>query len=425
MSRILNAPGAAAGAAAPAAGAIASSQCSSNRRIVMLLHLPLTDRVGMSEIMPGRPRTSSGIAGLDAILGGGFPPQRLYLIQGNPGSGKTTLGMQFLLAGLEQGEPGLYITLSESSEEVSEMATSHGWTLDGLERITLDSVDSLISGDARTTVFHPSEVELDAVAGLITDTVERCRPMRAVFDSLSEFRLLAESALRYRHQLLEMKRRFAALGITVLLLDDMSPRAGMHDPHVLSLAHGVVNLRHLEPEYGVPRRQLQATKLRAARVQEGYHDFTIETGGLSVYPRLRTPDQPTDFQPMPIPSGNDRLDSLLGGGIDRGTTTLLMGSAGTGKSSLALLYASQMAERGETVMFYTFDESLRDRPRPRPRARHGPRPPHRRRSCRRRPAGPGGAVAGRVRRPDPARRAGWRRHGDRRQPERVPELHAR
>jgi circadian clock protein KaiC len=301
---------------------------------------------------------STGVAGLDEILGGGFPPNRLYLIQGNPGAGKTTLALQFLLEGLRHGERGLYVTLSESDEEVTDVARAHGWSLEGLERITLDTIDGMIRGEARTTVFHPSEMELEAVSGLVSEIARRCRPARVVFDSLSEFRLLAESALRYRHQLLELKRLFSGLGSTVLLLDDMNLSASAVDPHVLSLAHGVVNLSQLEPEYGAPRRRLQASKMRASRVHEGYHDFTIRTGGLEVYPRLRTSEVAGDFHAESIPSGNARLDALLGGGVDRGTTTLIMGPAGTGKSSLALLYAARTAAAGEQVMLYTFDETL-------------------------------------------------------------------
>ncbi len=312
----------------------------------------------MSETSRGKLVASSGITGLDEILGGGFPRRRLSLIRGNPGSGKTTLALQFLLAGMQSGEGGLYISLSESDEEITEVARSHGWNLEGLARITLDTVDELISGDARTTVFHPSEVELDAVAELIGHTAERARPARVVFDSLSEFRLLSETSIRYRHQLLELKRRFAAMDATMLCVDDMNPMLGVQDPHVLSLAHGVVSLTHLEPEYGLPRRRLQVAKLRGVRPKEGYHDFTIHTGGLSVYPRLAGGGPPTTFEHSPVSSGNERLDALLGGGIDRGTTTLVMGAAGTGKSSLALMYANRMAARGERVVFYTFDESL-------------------------------------------------------------------
>lgn len=301
---------------------------------------------------------SSGIPGLDAVLGGGFPRNRLYLIQGNPGAGKTTLALQYLLAGLGQGERGLYVTLSESDEEVLDVASSHGWSVEDLQRITLDAVSELITGDARTTVFHPSELELDGVANLIADAAREHRPARVVFDSLSEFRLLAESALRYRHQLLELKRLFSELGSTVLLLDDMNAAAGTGDSHILSLAHGVVELTHLAPEYGKPRRRLQVSKLRARHAHEGYHDFAIRTGGLEVYPRLVASEHVDDFTPQPIPSGNERLDELLGGGVDRGTTSLIMGPAGTGKSSLSLHYAWHLASCGEKVMLFTFDETL-------------------------------------------------------------------
>jgi circadian clock protein KaiC len=301
---------------------------------------------------------STGIASLDEILGGGFPRNRLCLIQGTPGAGKTTLALQFLLEGLRQGESGLYVTLSETDEEVTDVARSHGWSLDGLERITLESVDELVRGEARTTVFHPSEVELSAVTDLLADTARRSRPSRVVFDSLSEFRLLAESALRHRHHVLELKRLFNEMGSTVLLLDDTNVSTASGDPHMLSLVHGVLNLTQMAPEYGSPRRRLQASKLRAAHVREGYHDYAIHTGGLRVYPRLMAAQHGCEFHPSPIPSGNERLDALLGGGPDRGTTSLIIGPAGTGKSSLALLYAARMAEAGEQVMLFTFDETL-------------------------------------------------------------------
>jgi circadian clock protein KaiC len=301
---------------------------------------------------------STGVAGLDHILGGGLPRNRLYLVQGTPGAGKTTFALQFLLEGIKAGEACLYITLSESRQEVVDVARTHGWPLDGIDLIDLDVVGNLFRGDAQTTVFHPSEVELNTITTMIRETAERIRPARVVFDSLSEYRLLAQGALRHRHQLLEFKRLFSGIGSTVLLVDDKNFGAAGQDPHVLSLAHGVIDLEQMAPLYGVPRRRLQASKLRGVRYREGFHDFVIETGGLRVFPRLVAAEHHREFRAESVASGSAGLDALLGGGLDRGTTTLLMGPAGTGKSSLAHLYAARMAERGEQVLLFTFDETL-------------------------------------------------------------------
>jgi circadian clock protein KaiC len=311
----------------------------------------------MSDTRGSAARVTTGIDGLDAILGGGLPRRRLYLVQGTPGAGKTTLALQYLLAGQAAGEPGLYITLSEMRDEVVDVATIHGWSLEEMALVTLETVDGLIKGEAQTTVFHPSEVELAAVVDLIRSEAARVRPTRVVLDSLSELRLLAERPLRHRHQLLEFKRLFSDLGCTTLMLDDKNFGAAPSDPHVLSLAHGVIELEQLAPEYGVPRRRLQVSKLRGVKPREGCHDFVIETGGLRVFPRLVAAQHDAEFRPRPVASGNVELDALLGGGIDRGTTTLISGASGTGKSSLALLYAARLADQGEGVMLFTFDET--------------------------------------------------------------------
>jgi circadian clock protein KaiC len=308
--------------------------------------------------MTGEPPASTGIPGLDDILGGGLPRHRLYLVQGTPGAGKTTLALQFLLEGVRAGEPCLYITLSESRIEVMDVARTHGWSLDAIELIDLNTAGDLFRGDAQTTVFHPSEVELNAVTRMIRETAERIRPSRVVFDSLSEYRLLAQNALRHRHQLLEFKRLFEELGSTVLLVDDRNFGAMSSDPHVLSLAHGVIDLEQMAPLYGVPRRRLQASKLRGVRYREGYHDFIIETGGMRVFPRLVAAEHRRDFDRVPVSSGNAKLDALLGGGLDRGTTTLVMGPAGTGKSTLGLLYAARIAGLGERALLFMFEETL-------------------------------------------------------------------
>lgn len=302
-------------------------------------------------------RCSSGIDGLDEVLGHGLPSNCFYLIQGDPGSGKTTLALQFLLEGVRRGEKTLYITLSETKEELLKVARSHGWSLDAIPLFELSAIDSLVRPDAHTTVFHPSEVELTKVTDLLLEETRRAEPARIVFDSLSEFRLMAETALRYRRQLLNLKQEFAKYQATVMLLDDKmdNSRIGT-DPHVLSLTHGVIELEQLSPDYGRSRRRLRILKMRGVRFREGYHDYNIETGGLRVFPRIIAAEHRTEIRRDPVSSGHKDLDDLLGGGLDRGTTTLIMGPAGTGKSTLAMHYAAQMAQSGESSMLFAFDE---------------------------------------------------------------------
>src|SRR5438477_5070542 len=300
----------------------------------------------------------SGIEGLDDILAGGLPSQGFYLIQGDPGSGKTTLALQFLLEGLRRGEKVFYITLSETRQELLQVARSHGWSIDKIPVLDLSAVESLLRPEAQTTVFHPSEVELTKVSQLLLDEVRKVKPKRVAFDSLSEFRLMAETALRYRRQLLTLKQQFAKLKSTVLLLDDKMDKSGtVIDPHVLSLTHGVIEMEQLSPDYGTSRRRLRVSKLRAVKFREGYHDYIIATGGLRVFPRMIAAEHRTDFRHGPVSSGIKELDALCGGGLDRGTTTLILGQAGTGKSTLALQYAVQMADQGERSMIFTFDET--------------------------------------------------------------------
>ena len=302
-------------------------------------------------------RCTSGVEGLDDILGGGLPSGCFYLLQGDPGSGKTTLALQFLLEGVRRGEQTLYITLSETKAELLKVARSHGWSLDAIPLFELSTIESLVRLDAHTTVFHPSELELTKVTGLLLEETRKTQPTRIVFDSLSEFRLMAETALRYRRQLLHLKQEFAKYQSTVLLLDDKmdNTRIGA-DPHVLSLAHGVVEMEQLAPEYGRSRRRLRVLKLRGVRFREGYHDYSIETGGLRVFPRIVAAEHHTEFRHEPVSSGHTDLDALLGGGLDRGTTTLIMGPAGTGKSTIGIQYATQLAQRGERTMLFAFDE---------------------------------------------------------------------
>ncbi len=302
-------------------------------------------------------RCPSGVEGLDDILAGGLPRDCFYLIQGDPGSGKTTLALQFLLEGLRRGEKVFYITLSETKQELFKVARSHGWSLDKIPVLDLSAVENLLRPEAQTTVFHPSEVELTKVSQLLLDEVRKVQPARVAFDSLSEFRLMAETALRYRRQLLTLKQQFAQFKSTVLLLDDKMNKRGVIDPHVLSLTHGVIDMEQLSPDYGTSRRRLRISKLRAVKFQEGYHDYVIATGGLRVFPRMIAAEHRTRFRHGSVSSGIKELDALFGGGLDRGTTTLVLGQAGTGKSTLALQYAVHMAAQGERSLIFTFDET--------------------------------------------------------------------
>jgi circadian clock protein KaiC len=302
-------------------------------------------------------RCASGVEGLDDILAGGLPRDCFYLVQGDPGSGKTTLALQFLLEGLRRGEKVFYITLSETREELLQVARSHGWSIDKIPLLDLSAVENLLRPEAQTTVFHPSEVELTKVSQLLLNEVRKVRPKRVVFDSLSEFRLMAETALRYRRQLLTLKQHFAKMKSTVLLLDDRMSKQAVIDPHVLSLTHGVLEMEQLSPDYGTSRRRLRISKLRAVKFREGYHDYIIATGGLRVFPRMIAAEHHTKFRHEPVSSGIKQLDSLCGGGLDRGTTTLILGPAGTGKSTLVLQYAAQMAKKGERSIIFAFDET--------------------------------------------------------------------
>lgn len=299
---------------------------------------------------------STGIAGLDTVLAGGYTPERLYLIEGLPGSGKTTLAMQFLMAGRDRGERVLYVSLSETEAELREMATSHGWSLDGIELYEPLAQEGMAS-DAQYTIFHPSEVELADTTQRILRHIEERRPDRLVFDSLGELRLLSGSPLRYRRQVLALKRYFSELTCTTLLLDDIS--SADHGMHVHTIVHGVLRLEAVETEFGGDRRRLRVNKFRGRRIIGGYHDYRIETGGLQVYPRLIASDFRRKAPQDRVSTNLDRLDALFGGGLSRGTSTLLIGAAGTGKSSLATLIACAAADRGERSAIFAFDESVR------------------------------------------------------------------
>ncbi|HET7626087.1 MAG TPA: ATPase domain-containing protein [Verrucomicrobiae bacterium] len=303
-------------------------------------------------------RCPSGVEGFDDILSGGLPRGCFYLVQGDPGSGKTTLALQFLLEGVRRGEKVFYITLSETKDELLKVARSHGWSLDSIPLLELSAIESLLRPEAQNTVFHPSEIELNKVSGLLLEEARKIQPARVVFDSLSEFRLMAETALRYRRQLLTLKREFAKFKSSVLLLDDKMDKSGTgFDPHVLSLTHGVVEMEQFTPDYGTSRRRLRVSKLRAVKYSEGYHDYTIRTGGLAIFPRVVAAEHRGSFDHGSVSSGIKELDTLLGGGLDRGTTTLILGPAGTGKSTVASQYAIKMAGQGERSMIFTFDET--------------------------------------------------------------------
>jgi circadian clock protein KaiC len=301
-------------------------------------------------------KVATGIAGLDGILGGGLPPRRLYLIQGAPGCGKTTIALQFLLEGAAHGEKVLYISLSETREEVEEVARSHGWPLELIEIVELSAIDQQLEAQSQNTLFHAAEVELTETTKMLLDAVDRVKPTRVAFDSLSELRLLSGTALRYRRQILAFKQYFAGRNCTTLLLDDSSAEGA--DAHVLSLAHGVIALEQLSPEYGGERRRLNVRKVRGTKYRGGFHDFVIERGGVTVFPRLVASEHPADYVAENFSSGVEGIDALLGGGLPRGTSTLFSGPPGTGKSTLALTFAVAAAERGEKVALYTFDESL-------------------------------------------------------------------
>ena len=299
---------------------------------------------------------STGCEGLDRILKGGLPANRLYLLEGAPGSGKTTLALRFLLDGRQRGETALYVTLSETSEELEAVADSHGWSLEGVHLFELSSADEVLGPNREQSVLHSWEMELGATIRLIQDQVEKIKPSRVVFDSLSEMRLLAQDPLRYRRQVLALKQFFAGRQITVLLVDDLT--GGERDEHLHSLCHGVVTLERLTLDFGAARRRLQVQKLRGVDFIAGYHDFVLRKGGLEVFPRLVALDHHQPFVGEPVPSGVPELDSLLGGGPLRGTCTLISGPAGAGKTTVALQYLFAACERGECATIYEFDERI-------------------------------------------------------------------
>jgi circadian clock protein KaiC len=304
----------------------------------------------------GGDQAAFGITGLDDILAGGLERDRLYLLEGNPGTGKTTAAMNFLMEGAARGEACLYITLSETEEELRATARSHHWSLDGIEIFELAPPESLLDEQQQQSLLYSSDLELGETTRMIFDAVERVQPQRVVVDSLSEIRLLAQGSLRYRRQVLSLKHYFARLGVTVLLLDDLT--TDVNDKTVHSVAHGVIQLQELAPEYGAERRRVRVIKYRGRRFRGGYHDFTIKTGGLEVYPRIVASEHRTAFERTPMSSGVEGLDALLGGGVERGSSALILGPAGTGKSLFALNFAVSAVKRGEKAALFIFDEEL-------------------------------------------------------------------
>jgi circadian clock protein KaiC len=308
----------------------------------------------MSE--PTLDKLSTGVVGLDTILGGGLPRNRLYLVHGEPGAGKTTLALQFLLAGRRAGESGLFVTLSETKNELEAVARSHGWSLDGVGVFEVRASEEHLKPEEQYTAFHPSEIELGAAVQTLLDEVERVKPARLVIDSLSEMRLLARDPLRYRRQIAALKQFFLNRGSTVLFLDDPGAKSAEHQ--FLTLAHGVILLERFTPAYGRERRRLQVTKLRGVEFHGGYHDFAIRRGGLQVFPCLVAAEHRRPPAPGQMASAVPELDALLGGGSTRGTSQLILGPAGVGKSTVCLQYALAAAARGEHATVYSFDEGI-------------------------------------------------------------------
>jgi circadian clock protein KaiC len=297
-----------------------------------------------------------GVAGLDDITKGGLSRGRLFLLEGSPGTGKTTIATQFLMAGAEAGENSLYITLSETEDELRAGAASHGWDLSGVEIFELVPPESLLDDDQQQSLLYSSDLELGETTRRIFEAFEKSRPQRVVLDSLSEIRLLAQSSLRYRRQILALKHFFARSGATVLMLDDLSSEANDRTMH--SVAHGVIRLEELSPEYGSERRRLRVVKYRGQRYRGGYHDFVIATGGVKVFPRLVSAEHRKDFKREVLATESAELNALLGGGVERGSSVLILGPAGTGKSLLALTFIAGAVRRGETAAMFVFDEEL-------------------------------------------------------------------
>ncbi len=301
-------------------------------------------------------RVATGIVGLDEILDGGLPPDHLYLVEGASGTGKTTLALKFILEGARCGEPVLYVTLSETAKELRQVAASHDWSLDGVALHELPAPQESPTEDKRYTLFHPVEVEMGELLQEIFTQVERVQPTRLVLDTLAGLRLVAEDPLHHRQQVQRLRRFLTRHACTTLLVDELHP--ANPDYHPSSLVHGIIRLERRLPTYGAAQRRLAIGKMRGLNFLDTYHDFKIIQGDFIVYPHLVAAKYTTLFQPTPVSSGVAELDSLLGGGLERGQSALLLGPAGTGKSTLAMQYATAAAKRGERSAIYLFDESI-------------------------------------------------------------------
>ena len=300
----------------------------------------------------------SGVPGLDEVLAGGFSRANVHLIEGAPGTGKTTLGLQFLFEGRARGERGLYVTLSETRRELARSARTHGWSLDGVEIFELVPPELTLDPEQDQTLIYASDLELGETVSMVRKEVERVKPDRVVFDSVSEIRLLSQGSLRYRRQVLALKNFLSLQNCTTLFLDDLSQPAEETSLH--SMVHGVVRLHQTALQFGGDRRRLQVSKLRGREFKGGFHDVAIRKGGLRVFPRLIAAEHDHDVSIVePVSSGVAEVDALLGGGLARGTSTLIMGPSGTGKSSLTLQVVGAALARGEKVLIVSFDETRR------------------------------------------------------------------
>ncbi len=298
----------------------------------------------------------TGVSGLDNILSGGLTRARVFLLEGSPGTGKTTIATQFLMEGAARGEKCLYVTLSETEEEMRDSAQSHGWDLTGIDLFELVPPESLLDEDQQQSLLYSSDLELGETTRRIFEAFERVKPDRVVLDSLSEIRLLAQSSLRYRRQILALKHYFSTQNATVLMLDDLT--ADVADKTVHSVAHGVIRLEELAPGYGPERRRMRVIKYRGRRFRGGFHDFVIHTGGVRVFPRLVSAEHRTDFPRDVVTSDSAALDKLMGGGVERGSSILVLGPAGTGKSLLVLTFVAAAVSRGERAAMFVFDEEI-------------------------------------------------------------------
>jgi circadian clock protein KaiC len=301
-------------------------------------------------------RVRTGVSGLDLILRGGMPRDRMYVIEGDPGAGKTTLALQFLLEGNQAGESVLYVTLSETAEELQEVAESHGWSLEGVNLLELGTLGERLEQEAGYTVYHPADVELGETTKRIREEVNRLEPSRVVLDSVSELKVLSETNARYRREILGLKQFFSGKQCTVLVLDD---RTSKPEQQLQSIAHGVIGMERERREYGETRRQIHIQKMRGVRFRDGAHDFVIKTGGLKVYPRIDSTDPPKEYPRDDMKSGVDAVDALLGGGLDRGSSNLILGPAGCGKTTLCSQFLISGLNRGEAAECFLFEESVR------------------------------------------------------------------